>query len=149
MTRILFSDMPDASLWRRLAAAGYDGLLLLAIWFCAVGVLVLVNGGQALPAGRMQWIGLPLLLALVTAFYSWFWLHGGQTLGMRAWHLRLVTDDQRPLTARDCLVRCAVGLLSLLCGLLGWLWILVDKDHRAWHDRASRTRVVHLPKDHA
>lgn len=147
MTQVLFADMPDASPWRRLAAAVYDGLLLLAAWFSLTGLLVLLNHNQAVPPATMQWIGLPLLFAIATAFYGWFWLHGGQTLGMRAWRLRLVTVDRRPLRFRDCVVRCVVGLLSLACGLLGWLWVLVDREHRAWHDRASRTRVVRLPKD--
>jgi uncharacterized RDD family membrane protein YckC len=50
------------------------------------------------------------------------------------------------MTWRQALIRFLVAILSWgACGL-GVLWILVDKDKRTWHDRASGTRVVVLPK---
>jgi uncharacterized RDD family membrane protein YckC len=42
--------------------------------------------------------------------------------------------------------RLASALLSLLPLGLGFFWILVDRDRRAWHDRLSRTRIVVVPK---
>lgn len=145
MTRVLFSDLPDAGLWRRLAAAVYDGLLLLALWFVSVGLVIIANHGEAIDPRLMQGLGLPLLWLMTAGFYAWFWLHGGQTLGMRAWRLRVVTDNHRALTIRDCLIRAAVGTLSLLCALLGFFWVLITG--RTWHDLASHTRVVVLPKN--
>ncbi len=75
-------------------------------------------------------------------FHLWFWTHGGQTLGMRAWRLRLVSDDGDKVTLRQALVRYAVAILSWLVLGLGFLWILFDGKKRAWHDIASRTRLV-------
>ena len=43
-------------------------------------------------------------------------------------------------------LRYAVGLLSLLAGGLGFWWAWIDRDGRAWHDRASGTRLVRVPK---
>lgn len=158
MSRIPFSELPDARLWRRLAAGVYDGLLVLAAWF-VLGLAYAVlrstvqppdPGGPIEPLVPLHvapWVLPPLLWLVTFAFYGWFWRHGGQTLGMQAWRLRLVTDDQRPLRWRDCALRCLVGTVSLLAGLAGFLWVLVDREGRTWHDRASRTRVVLLPKD--
>jgi len=127
------------SFFRRLAAAAYDGLLLLAIWFFATGVLLPLNHGQAFTAG--QWF-YPLYLLLVSfTFYGWFWTHGGQTLGLRAWRLVVLSEDRQPLSWRQAALRFVCALLSVGCLGLGFLWILIDKDRRAWHDRLSKTAV--------
>ena len=101
MTRIPFYDLPDAGLWRRFAAAVYDGLLLLALWFVSTGIVVIFNGNEAIDPQRMQLFALPALWLMTFAFYAWFWRHGGQTLGMRSWRLRVVAIDNRALTWRD------------------------------------------------
>lgn len=158
MTRIPYSALPDAGLWRRLAAGLYDGFLLAALWFVVIGIAIplYVHSGAPVVVERgietapplVRLTALPLLMLAVTwMFYGWFWRHGGQTLGMRAWRLRLVADDGRQLTARDGLARSALATLSLLAGLAGYLWLLADREGRTWHDRRSRTRVVLLPKD--
>ncbi|HET8710091.1 MAG TPA: RDD family protein, partial [Spongiibacteraceae bacterium] len=68
------------------------------------------------------------------------------TLGMQAWRLRVdAVQGGRP-TWRQCLVRAAIGFVSLLSGGLGYWWIWIDKRRVSWHDRASNTRVVVLPK---
>lgn len=148
-TRIPYSSLPDAGLFRRLAALVYDGLLILALWFTSVGVAVILHGNEAIDARLMQWVGLPALWLETALFYGWFWLHGGQTLGMRAWRLQLTGVDARgearAVTVRDCAVRSLVGTLSVGVALLGMLWVIVNG--RTWHDSASRTRVVVLPKD--
>lgn len=160
MTRIPFTELPDAGLWRRLAAGIYDGLLLLGLWFILGFVLAIIETSMApqdvsgpirplLPAAVAQWVVPPVLWLIAAAFYGWFWQHGGQTLGMRSWRLRLVTTDNRALTWRDCLLRSGAGTLSLLAGLAGYLWLLVDRNGRTFHDRVSATRVLLLPKDAA
>ena len=84
------------------------------------GAPVVVERGIETAPPLVRLTVLPLLmLAVAWAFYGWFWLHGGQTLGMRAWRLKLVTDDGRPLTAGDCLRRSVFATPSLLAGLAG------------------------------
>ena len=84
------------------------------------------------------------LLGVIGGYYVLNWVRSGQTLGMRAWHLRMVADSGKP-------VRLASALLRLLCGLLAWppaalgvLWLYLDSEHLAVHDRLSKTRVLHL-----
>ena len=86
-----------------------------------------------------------MLALLVVGFYGVFWRQRGQTLGMEAWRLRVEREDGALLDWRDVVTRIGAGVLSLLPSGLGWLWILVDRDKRAWHDRLSHTRVVVLP----
>lgn len=135
--------LPSATLIRRLSAAIYDGLLLAALLIAAGGVAVAVNGGEAVDTGNpffQLW-----LLAVPSSFYIWFWTHGGQTLGMRAWRMRVITDNGQPITfARACL-RMPLAILSWV-SLIGLLWCLVDDRGHAAHDRLSRSMVVVEPK---
>jgi uncharacterized RDD family membrane protein YckC len=131
-------------LLRRLAAMLYDGLLLLALFSVTAALGVAANRGEAIAPDN--WL-FPLVLGLVwAAFYLWFWTHGGQTLGMRAWRMRLVTRDGMPVGPGRGLIRLAAALLSTLPLGLGHLWALVDRDRLAWHDRLSGTRLVLLEK---
>ena len=91
----------------------------------------------------------PLLMAATFLFYYWFWSHGGQTLGMRAWRLQVVDAnlDGRPVNFFQCLSRFLMATLSLGCFGLGYIWVLFSASGDSWHDSLSNTRTLVLPKD--
>jgi uncharacterized RDD family membrane protein YckC len=135
-------NLEPAGLLRRLVAMFYDSLLLLSVLFVATALALLVTRGALdyqSPFFR-TW-----LFGLCFVFYAWFWLHGGQTLGMRTWKLRVQRLDGEPITVWQALLRflCAIPCWGLLG--LGYLWILVDRDGMALHDRCSGTVIVRLP----
>jgi uncharacterized RDD family membrane protein YckC len=141
-----------AGLLRRLGALLYDSLLLLAIFMIATALLLPLTGGEAIASGSHPLLELLyrlVLLGLVVLFYGAFWTRRGQTLGMAAWHLRVERVDGALLTWGDTVRRLAAAALSLLPVGLGFLWILLDPQQRAWHDRLSRTRVIVVPKSAA
>jgi uncharacterized RDD family membrane protein YckC len=132
---------PPATVTRRLAALAYDLLLLGGLWFCLTLIAVALRGGQPIPP-RTVWFDLALL-GTSFGFYGWFWTHGGQTLGMRAWRIRLERCDGGQLTWRDAAYRYAAAALSGAMLGLGFWWGYWDRDRRCWHDGLSHTRVVH------
>jgi len=135
---------PTAGVMRRIAAGCYDALLLGAIWMLATLAIVALRGGEPVPPGQL---GYQLLLLGATAlFFITSWLRGGQTLGMRAWRLRVERQSGDPLDARTGMVRFVGGLLSVLACGLGLLWLWIDRDELTWHDRLAGTRVVVVPK---
>ncbi len=70
---------------KRIAAAIYDLLLLLGVWFASGSIAVWINGGII----ESKWIG-PLIVFLSTwIFYGYFWTHGGKTLGMAVWKFEI------------------------------------------------------------
>ena len=73
---------PPARLWRQFAAMVYDSLLIIALLFFSVGILVAINGGEAVEPNIAFKI---YLVFVVFTFYAWFWRKSGQTLGMRVW----------------------------------------------------------------
>jgi uncharacterized RDD family membrane protein YckC len=129
--------------WRRLGALLYDGLLLAAIWMTLTLALVVVRGAP-IPAGTLS--HQLLLAASSAAFFIGFWTRGGQTLGMRAWRLRVERQSGQPLDLATAALRFAVGLTSAAMLGAGLLWLWIDRDRLTWHDRAAGTRVVVLPK---
>ena len=139
------SVSPPAGLFRRLAALLYDSLLLLAVWFIAIAILLPLTGGEAFRANNPLITTYLLLISFF--FYSWFWMHGGQTLGMRAWKLQLRSLRPGPLSWWQLLLRFIVALPAGALFGLGYLWILVDRKKLSWHDRYSETTVVQLDEN--
>ncbi len=125
---------------RRLGALLYDSLVLAALWMLATTPLIAITGGEAIQQGAL-WFRL-YLMVIAAGFFCWFWTHGGQTLGMRAWRAKLETHDGQAVSWSKAGIRFLAALLSIAPVGLGYLWALVDRDRLTWHDRISGTRVV-------
>ena len=132
------------SLLRRLAAMVYDTLLLVAILFIATALVLPLTGGEAVESGNPFFS--VYILCVCFFFFGWFWTHRGQTLGMRAWRIRVQQPEGEPITWRQALLRFLAALVSWLALGLGFLWMLFDRDGLTWHDRWSNTRLVMLRK---
>jgi uncharacterized RDD family membrane protein YckC len=138
----------SAGFGRRFAALIYDGLLLIALAMPYTWVVVLIHGGAVTEAGgRLTWWAYRGgALALIAGYYVLNWTRSGQTLGMRAWRLRTLTDSGRPLHVGRALARFCCGVAAWAPFGLGVLWLYADPEHLALHDRLSRTRVVVLAR---
>ncbi|HEX4871677.1 MAG TPA: RDD family protein [Nevskiaceae bacterium] len=113
MSEPLSNSLPllqPAPPWRRLAAAVYDGLLLIALWMMAALLDVLVR--DLLGLARHPSLFQVYLFSVGLLFFSAFWVHGGQTLGLRAWRLRVQRLDGSALRWPVAAVRYAVMLLG-------------------------------------
>lgn len=145
------SDLPSAAVpahlgWRLLALI-YDLLPVLAIWLAVAALWLLLRGGEAVrPGSASGWLELLGLWLATGAYAVLSWRHGGQTLGMRAWRLRLVGATGPPPGAGRLWLRYAVSCLSLLAAGLGFFWALFDRRRRTWHDIAAGTGVVRQPR---
>jgi uncharacterized RDD family membrane protein YckC len=160
-------------LLRRFAAGIYDLLLVVALWFPSTAIaLAIFRNDRHLPETAYR----VYLLIVAFAFFGWFWTHGGQTLGMRAWRLKLIAGDGRSPGWYQALVRylsmlipwllVALGLefiaypgaegrwvfqnilapIVFIAALAGFIWPLLDRRRLAWHDRLSASCLTVLPK---
>lgn len=135
------------SLLRRLTAMLYDLLLVVAV---VAGVFALALAVQVKLLDSADHVLHPvvaqaLTVASVYGFFIGFWLVGGQTLGMRAWRIKLVDFSGEPPTLGKAILRCCGATLSGACMGLGYLWCLIDRRNRYWHDYLSRTELILLP----
>lgn len=138
--------MQTAGLIRRLAAMLYDALLIIALLLTATALILPFTGGKAVTEGLAYHIYQLYLLSIIVFFYSWCWTRSGQTLGMQAWHIRVQTEEGYLLSWPQALMRLAYAVLSWLPLGLGFIWILFNKDRKAWHDILSQTVVMRVPK---
>ena len=139
------SQTNQCGLLRRFAAILYDTLLVLSLFFLATIPFVAMRGGEPVEVGENLVYRITLAL-VVYAFFVGFWTRSGRTLGMQSWGLRLETPNGEPPTVGAASIRFLAALLSWLPLGLGFLWQLWDKERLTWHDRLSRTRLVHYPK---
>jgi uncharacterized RDD family membrane protein YckC len=127
----------------RVFAALYDLLPLLGLWFVAAALALLI-AGNALDLHSLEYklIVQTLVLALTAAYFVLSWTYGGQTIGMRAWRLRVASADGSRLSVIRALLRFVVALVSLAALGAGFWWALFDPHKRTWHDMAARTSLL-------
>ena len=85
---------------RRLAALVYDTLLIAALLMVFTAVsLIFTHGEAVLPQTAGPWVHVYRagLIGVIAGYFVLNWVRSGQTLGMRAWHLRAVADSGRPM----------------------------------------------------
>lgn len=133
------------SLLRRLAAITYDGIVLIGVLFAAAvpPTVAMVSLSHTVQEDSFVFrlaMGLYLLL-VAFAFFGGFWTHGGQTIGMRAWHIRLVRRDGERVGWGDAAIRFIGAIVSWLALGVGFLWSPFDRERLAWHDRWSDTEL--------
>lgn len=149
------TELPTAGVIKRLAAMVYDSLLVFGVLFTATLPALLLSRITQVQNNEVIHELTPLaqgivfqlyLLLVVIAFFCWFWKKNGQTLGMQAWRLQLVSRNGDTLRLSQCLLRLLGATISLLCIGLGYWWAWIDREHLTWHDRLSNTRVIVLPR---
>lgn len=140
----------------------YEAVLLFGVLFIAGWLFsTLLEQRHALYLRHMLQYWLLLVLG---AYFVWFWIHGGQTLPMKTWHIRLVRADGAPVKALQAMCRYLLAWLWLLPGLVlawllgaqGWMLALIptlnlvlwacliyfDPERQFLHDRLAGTRLI-------
>jgi len=110
--RLVRAQGPAPALRRRLAAFTYEGVLLFGL-FMVVGFIYSIATNQRHALHGREGMMAVLFLAL-SAYFLWFWTHGGQTLAMKTWHIRVVAQDGSPVSIKQALQRY----------LAAWLWFM-------------------------
>ena len=129
-------------LGRLLLSMIYESLLLVAVLFIASFIFHLVfrdpDSVFFKPAHQLY------LLLVMGAYFTWFWTHGGQTLAMQTWKLRLTTTAGEGINLKQAIARylfAVVGIALFGCGIF---WALFDRDRQFLHDRLAGTRIVNV-----
>lgn len=160
--------LPDASRGKRFAAMMYEGVLLFGVVFTADYLFdTLTQSKHALMfrPGRQVW-----LFIAIGAYFLLCWHRGGQTLPMRAWHIKLVNDEGLRPSLKQLLVRyllmwpiplAGMALIYALVLVTGWPAIYTfaivtpflvfipswfAPDGQFLHDRLAKTRIVDIPE---
>jgi uncharacterized RDD family membrane protein YckC len=160
-----------AGLFRRLAALLYDLALTIALAFIATFAMLPFTRGEAIltsTQGAMGHLYHAILFLIVFGYFGWCWTQSGQTLGMKAWRIRLQSADGRRLNWAGAAVRFTSGVAIALMAISGsvlllrhdrwpellvggllcvpvivnFAWIAFDGSARSLQDVACRTSVT-------
>lgn len=134
-------NYPLAGIRRRLASMLYESLLLLGVLSVSFMLphLALGIGWEIVLPGPILVIH---VFVVMGAYFIWYWHHGGQTLAMQTWKLKLVSASGSPPTLAQSCLRYFLCWPSLLFYGAGLVWALIDRDRQFLHDRLSGTRIV-------
>jgi uncharacterized RDD family membrane protein YckC len=142
---IMTENIKYVGLVRRLMAIIYDLFLLLAMLFIATSVAMVFNQGKAIAPGHPLYASYVTCLLIISfCFYGWFWTHGGQTLGMKTWKMKLQQNNGRPVTWPLAFIRYITAVISWSAAGLGFFWSLFNPKRRTWHDIASNSVLIDL-----
>lgn len=131
--------MRNVSIWRRFGAILYDSFLVLAILI----IMSLPLYNFDLQGSESLKITMQIYYYFITQyFFVWFWVNNQGTLGMKTWEIKIVSDNEEPLTYKKAVVRFNIAILSFLFFGLGFLISIFREDRKCLHDFISRTNLV-------
>lgn len=125
----------DVSIIKHLGAILYDSFLVLSLVFVANLILVPVLG-EASGSTLFFTVTLPITYA----YFSWSWIKGGQTLGMKAWKFHLQTLSGDKLSHKHALLRFFTAFLVLV--IPGILYKILDPNNLSLQDKVSQTILL-------
>ena len=156
--------MTAPSLKRRLCSMLYESMLLFGVLFISAWIFsTLLQQRHALYLRHALegW-----LFAILALYFIWFWRHGGQTLAMKTWRIKLVSKDGNRVSVGRAILRFLLCWLWFLPGLAvawalgakGWMligvpainlivWaalVYLDPQRQFLHDRLAGTRIADL-----
>jgi len=126
--------------WRRLVCLLYEALILLAVIFIASFIFHLIF--RDTQATYFKPLYQFYLLVIMGYYFIWFWTHGGQTLAMQTWKMRVVTVEHKILDKRKAMIRYLLAVTGISFLGIGLIWALIDREHQFLHDRLTGTRII-------
>jgi uncharacterized RDD family membrane protein YckC len=128
--------------WRRLISMIYELLLLIAVLFIAGLIFHLIFHDTNSPFFKIAFQ--LYLLSVAGIDLIWFWTHGGQTLAMQTWKLRVISADGKKISILQAIARYLFAVTSISFFGCGILWALFDRDRQFLYDRLAGTRIINV-----
>ncbi len=133
--------MKPTPIYKHIFAFVYDIFPVVGMLLLTSFAVLLLRNGQEVP--RNTWWFDVLLGMEIAFYYIYSWKIGGQTLGMRAWKMKIIPNDkqQRTLTWWQAIGRFAIGIVSCIGGI-GVFWKLFSHDNLTWMDKVSDSQTL-------
>jgi uncharacterized RDD family membrane protein YckC len=114
----------------------------MALWLLASAIVTTFSGlGES---GMSRTLLQGVALVIISGYFLWCWTHGGQTLAMKTWRIRVIDDHGKPLSTIPAASRFVLAGAGLCLAGVGLWWALLDKDKQFLHDRLAHTRLILL-----
>ena len=137
----LKTSLQLASLRLRLVSLVYEGILLCTVLF--VSAYLFLSLARDAQSGLSRVIFQVYLLSMCGAYFVFCWARTGQTLPMKTWRMRIVTEEGGALTVGRAFKRYLLAIPGMLSGI-SLLWAPFDRERQFLHDRLAGTRIVRV-----
>ena len=134
--------MTLAPLGRRLLSLVYEILLIGALLWCAALLFWTIE--RELTTTHARRLFQIYLAGIAGGYFAWQWTHGGQTLPMKTWRLRLVSRDGSVVRTPQALMRYFAAMAGTLAFGAGFVWAVFDRERQFLHDRIAGTRIIRV-----
>lgn len=128
------------------AAFIYDLLIIMALSFLLSAIFTMLAGEGFYQHELWRSLFQLVWVFMIAGYYGYSWQKSGQTIGMKAWRLRVNNQDNTPLTNKDVLTRLVAATLNIFLLNLGWLGYL-GKSGVSLTDKLSATRIERIEKN--
>ncbi len=118
-----------------------SGLFALAL--AAISYVAKIVTGHQISWNRQNIVVVIVYVVWEFFYFGYSWAMSGRTFGMAVLGIKVVQADGQLIRPRQGVVRSLVFPLSFLLLGLGFLGILVQREHRALHDLIAGTAVVY------
>ncbi|HET8609612.1 MAG TPA: RDD family protein [Burkholderiales bacterium] len=136
------STAARAGLLRRITSLCYEALLLVALLFLCTLIFLLIAHDAS--SGWKRLAFQIYLVVMCGIYFVWCWTHGGQTLAMKTWRMRVITRGGAAVSWKRGFCRYFAAFAGLALAGVGFLWAFIDRDHQFLHDRLCGTQIVKL-----
>ena len=130
------------SLIKYLAAIIYDLFLLFGLLLFITVMISFANNGN--PPESNNILYRLALLSVIIFFYHYSWNKSGQTLGMKAWNVKLISQDNKAVSLKQSSARIILGIANICTLGLGFFWKYTNKSRLTLMDLFSKTQLINL-----
>ena len=134
----MHSNIQYPSFLTRFLCGIYDSLLLLGVWFLVGSILLFLNNFNPLN----PFVGFIVSIITAWSFFAFFWMRGGQTLGMKVWKIKLVNIGEQRISLSQTALRFLLNVCIYLLAGLPLLLIYLHPQRLAINDILSKTKLI-------
>jgi len=136
--------MLQTPIWKHFAAFIYDLFPIIGLFLVTSMIVLFARNGVEVERYSV-WFSAILILE-VFFYFTYSWKIGGQTLGMRAWRLKIIPNQksQLQLTWSQVSIRFVIGVLSTCFVGLGLFWKKFSPSKKSWMDLVSNSSTENV-----
>jgi uncharacterized RDD family membrane protein YckC len=156
------TNYPTATLKSRLVSMVYESLLLFGL--IAITSAIFDISTQSRHALYLRHERALLIFFVVGIYFTYFWRKSGQTLAMKTWKVRVISENNHPVGFIQSWLRYCLAwmwffpafviaelfhlkqgwiMLGIALGMVAWACtIFFSKDRQFLHDKLAKTRLV-------
>ncbi len=127
------------NLFQHFSVIAFDTLSVISLLLLASVFLFSLNTFEPINAYHPLFIA--YLIGVSFFYFGWSWMHGGQTIGMKLWNIRLVDKEEAALSWLQITLRFIASVVSVLALGIGFCWEYLGKDKQNWPDYFSGTSL--------